>query len=111
MLRIFSKSYRAKTVQYYSKRELTGLVVGVPKETLDGEYRVAMTPAHVVKLKKSGAVMKIENNAGLLSGFTDAMYKTAGAEIVSADDAWKAQVVAKVLSNSIFPSIHYLSSL
>ena len=77
-------------------RGLQGLSVGVPKESLDGEYRVALTPPNVVKLKKAGAIVKIETGAGLGSGFTDIQYKNAGAEIVPAADAWKAEVVAKV---------------
>ena len=78
------------------RRDLQGLIVGVPKESLDGEYRVALVPGNVVKLKKAGATVRIESGAGLLSGFTDDLYKTAGAEIVGGAEAWKADVVAKV---------------
>lgn len=78
-------------------RGLQGLVVGVAKETTPGEERVALTPPHVAKLKKAGAIVKVEVGAGLGSGFTDVQYKTAGAELVSGADAWKAEVVTKVL--------------
>lgn len=77
-------------------RGLQGLSVGVPKESLDGEFRVALTPPNVIKLKKAGAIVKIETGAGLGSGFTDLQYKNAGAEVVSSEEAWKAEVVAKV---------------
>ena len=41
-------------------RALQGLVVGVPKESLEGEGRVALTPVNVAKLKKAGATVKID---------------------------------------------------
>ena len=84
------------TTQSVVQRGLQGLVVGVPKESLEGEHRVALVPGSVVKLKKAGATVKIEAGAGLGSGFTDEQYKVAGAEVVGGADAWKAQVVAKV---------------
>jgi len=75
---------------------LQGLVVGVAKETKDGEARVALTPAHVTKLKKAGAAIKVEVGAGVGSGFTDAQYKAAGADLVPRADAWSCEVVTKV---------------
>ncbi len=45
-----------------AKRRLTGLVVGVPKESLDGELRVALAPESVKKLKKAGVTVKIQVN-------------------------------------------------
>jgi len=99
MLRLFQTRCRVKVInqQWCNSRRLTGLTIGVPKESLEGEHRVAMTPAHVIKLKKSGALLRIENNAGSLSGFTDDMYKAAGAEIVSCEAVWKSQLVTKVV--------------
>ena len=61
-----------------SKRGLQGLVVGVPKEITAEEERIAITPANVIKLKKSGATVKVESGAGAGSGFTDEMYADAG---------------------------------
>ena len=87
-------------------RTLQGLVVGVPKESIEGEGRVALTPVHVAKLKKAGATVKIEKDAGLGSGFTDAEYTAAGAEVVNASDAFKCQIVAKILPpNSLEASL------
>lgn len=82
-------------------RGLQGLTVGVPKETLEGEHRVAMTPVHAAKLIKAGATIKIESNAGAGSGFTDDMFRKVGAEITIASDVWKSQVVAKVLNQNV----------
>ena len=78
-------------------RSLQGLVVGVAKESKEGEARVALTPVHVAKLKKAGASVKVELGAGLGAGFTDEQYKTAGAELVSGAEAWKSQLVTKIL--------------
>lgn len=100
MLRIGSQipgAVRAtRLYAFRSSRTLNGLVVGVPKETLEGEHRVAIVPGNVVKLKKAGAKVNIERNAGALSGFSDEQYKQAGAEIVGTDDVWKCGLVAKV---------------
>ena len=100
MLRLLSSRStalgRLRSPSAFPARGLQGLVVGVPKESLEGEHRVALVPGNVVKLKKAGASVKIESGAGAMSGFTDDLYKSAGAEIVPAADAWKSQVVAKV---------------
>ena len=85
---------KLKLVQ--QQRSLQGLVVGVPKEILDGEHRVAIVPLNVIKLAKAGATVRIESGAGALSGFTDLQYTEAGAEIVSSAELWKSEVVAKV---------------
>jgi alanine dehydrogenase len=79
-----------------AKRNLQGLTIGVPKEVIEGEGRVALTPPHVIKLVKAGASVKIESGAGDFAGFPDAGYTKAGAEIASVDDIWKSKVVAKV---------------
>mmetsp|Transcript_81271 Transcript_81271/g.159531 ORF Transcript_81271/g.159531 Transcript_81271/m.159531 type:complete len:1032 (+) Transcript_81271:101-3196(+) len=82
-------------------RGLQGLVVGVPKESFEGERRVAIAPVHVAKLLKAGASINIESGAGAGSGYFDEMYKKAGANVVSAEEAWKAEVVAKVRPPSL----------
>lgn len=96
-------SNASKTRMFYEKvtstqqiRTLQGLIVGVPKEIFDNERRVAITPVNVIKLKKAGATVNIEKGAGVGSGFFDGMYIKAGANIVSSEDAWKGEVVAKV---------------
>jgi proton-translocating NAD(P)+ transhydrogenase subunit alpha len=72
------------------------LVVGVPAETLDGERRVALTPAVVPALAKLGADVVVESGAGVPAGFRDEDYEAKGARIGSRDDAWAAPVVAQV---------------
>jgi alanine dehydrogenase len=72
------------------------MIVGVPKEIKDHEYRVAMTPGGVHQLALHGHRVLVEAGAGEGSGFSDAQYARIGAEIVSAADAWGAQLVVKV---------------
>tara|TARA_R110002111_G_scaffold37613_17_gene72259 strand:+ start:198 stop:1289 length:1092 start_codon:yes stop_codon:yes gene_type:complete len=58
------------------------MLIGVPKEIKNHEYRVGLTPAGVQELVKHGHQVMIETNAGLAIGLTDALYHQAGAEIV-----------------------------
>lgn len=74
------------------------MIVGVPKEIKDAEYRVAIVPAGVEQLKKAGHTVLIEKSAGVGSGISDADYQKAGAEIVdkAADVFAKADMIVKV---------------
>jgi alanine dehydrogenase len=74
------------------------LVVGVPRETKDGEHRVAITPDGVHELTVHGVPVVIEHDAGAGSSIADDDYRAAGAEIVTvADDVWaRAGLVLKV---------------
>src|SRR3954466_4753941 len=74
------------------------MIVGLPKEIKDNEYRVGLTPAGVRALTDAGHRVIVEKNAGEGSGFEDSLYKTAGAEIIpSADDVWaEAEMIVKV---------------
>ncbi len=67
------------------------MLIGVPKEIKNHEYRVGLTPAGVQELSKQGHRVLIETNAGLAIGFTDELYQQAGADIVDAADALYAQ--------------------
>jgi NAD(P) transhydrogenase subunit alpha len=59
------------------------MIVSVPKETYPGERRVALVPASVAPLVKSGARVQVESGAGVPAGFGDAAYQEAGAEIMA----------------------------
>jgi alanine dehydrogenase len=73
------------------------LRIGVPKEIKNNENRVAMTPAGVVHLVRSGHEVYIEKGAGIGSGFPDEQYVEAGASIVdTAAEAWSMEMVMKV---------------
>ena len=58
------------------------MIVGVLKEIKAEENRVCMTPAGVEVMKQNGHEVIVEKNAGMGSGFNNAAYKSAGAEII-----------------------------
>ena len=71
--------------------------VGVVKELMPGERRVAIVPKSVEALRKAGLQVVAERNCGLLSGFSDQAYRDAGAEIVDSREAvYQADVVVQV---------------
>ncbi len=73
------------------------MLIGVPKEVKNNESRVAMTPAGVHELVRRGHKVMVETGAGVGSGFSDADYVSAGAEMVdTAKQAWSAELVVKV---------------
>jgi len=59
------------------------VIIGVPKEILEGENRVAIVPDVAVKLIKAGYEVHIEKDAGLKAGFTDSAYQQSGVKIFS----------------------------
>ena len=75
------------------------LVIGVPKESLPGEKRVAATPESIKKFKERGIGVRVERGAGLGAGISDADYVAAGAEVV--DSAWDSDVIFKVRPPSL----------
>ena len=74
------------------------MIVGLPKEIKDNEYRVGLTPAGVRALKDAGHSILVERDAGAGSGFENDLYERAGATIIdSADDVWSAaEMIVKV---------------
>jgi alanine dehydrogenase len=74
------------------------MIIGLPKEIKDNEYRVGLTPAGARALTDAGHRVVVEKSAGEGSGFEDALYERAGAEIIpSADDVWaEAEMIVKV---------------
>jgi alanine dehydrogenase len=74
------------------------MIIGVPKEIKDNEARVGVTPAGAKALIEAGHTVLVETMAGAQSGFDDAEYQNAGAEIVGdAGHVWgNAETVVKV---------------
>jgi alanine dehydrogenase len=72
--------------------------VGIPRETKDNEYRVAITPAGVHELVSGGHEVRVERGAGLGSAITDEEYARAGAAVLGgADEVWaEAELLLKV---------------
>jgi alanine dehydrogenase len=74
------------------------VIVGLPKEIKDNEYRVGLTPAGVRALTDAGHTVVVEKSAGEGSGFEDDLYERAGATILdSPDDVWaEGEMIVKV---------------
>ncbi|MCC2624874.1 MAG: ald [Burkholderiales bacterium] len=74
------------------------MLIGVPKEIKNHEYRVGMTPGGVLELVRHGHRVIVETNAGAGIGFYDEAYIRAGAEIVQkAQDIFSAaEMIVKV---------------
>jgi len=74
------------------------MLIGVPTEVKQNEYRVALTPAGAEALAKAGHGVMVQAGAGNDSGFTDDFYERTGAEIVAgAEELWeRAAMIMKV---------------
>jgi alanine dehydrogenase len=74
------------------------VIVGIPAEVKDNEFRVGMIPASVHALVLAGHTVLVEQGAGLGSGIADPEYVEAGAELVpDAASVWgRAEMVVKV---------------
>lgn len=74
------------------------MLVGVPKETKDNEYRVGIVPSTVRELTEKGHRVMIEAQAGAGAGFEDADYRNAGGEMAANGDAifGSAELIVKV---------------
>ena len=67
--------------------------VGIPRETTQGERRVALVPETVGKLAAAGFELVVEQGAGAAASFPDNAYTDAGAV---SGDPWDADGVVKV---------------
>lgn len=86
------RSFNAKDSTPYNK-----MSIGVPKETLDRERRVALTPAGVATLLKAGfQSVLVQSSAGEAAKFKDEEYTAAGAKLVGAKEAFATDIVLKV---------------
>jgi H+-translocating NAD(P) transhydrogenase subunit alpha len=83
-------------------RKVLSMIVGVPKETFEGEKRVALSPDAVATLIKTGLEVHIESNAGLEAGFTDEAYARRGAKIISdrSEIFARSKIIAQVQTPS-----------
>ncbi len=85
------------------------MIIGIPKEIKDNEFRVGATPDMVYALVQAGHRVDIESKAGHAIGFADEMYIAAGGRIVAtAKEVYKAEMVIKVKEpqGNEFPLMH-----
>lgn len=74
------------------------MIIGVPREIKQDEYRIAMLPVGAQLLVQDGHEVLIEKDAGLASGFSNEDYLQAGARIMDSADAIfvMAEMIIKV---------------
>jgi len=73
------------------------MIVGIPKEIKDNEYRVGMVPAGVKTLTDNGHTVLVEEGAGEGSGIANGEYSEAGGDLVSCEQVWtRAELIVKV---------------
>lgn len=74
------------------------MIIGVPKEIKDHEYRVSVTPDGVQTLRQAGHEVLVEPTAGVGSGYSDDHYRLAGAKLASSKEALfrEAGLIVKV---------------
>src|ERR1039457_2789194 len=74
------------------------MIIGVPKEIKEQEYRVALLPSGAYQLIQRGHQVVVERGAGIGAGYPDAEYETAGAKLVDAHAAVfaEADLIIKV---------------
>ncbi|WP_127959381.1 Re/Si-specific NAD(P)(+) transhydrogenase subunit alpha [Serratia microhaemolytica] len=70
--------------------------IGIPRERLANEARVAATPKTVEQLLKLGFTVAVESAAGKMASFEDAAYQAAGATISNTADIWQSDLILKV---------------
>ncbi len=71
------------------------MIVAIPKESFDGERRVALTPQRVASLRQAGLEVHLESAAGVAAGFPDSQYQQQGVAIVA--DRTKLLAAADVI--------------
>jgi alanine dehydrogenase len=78
--------------------DTVGMIIGVPKEIKEQEFRVALLPSAAYQLIKRGHQILVEKNAGAGIGFHDADYVSAGAEIIATHEEVfaRADMIVKV---------------
>lgn len=77
---------------------MSKMIIGIPKEIKNHEYRVGATPDMVKNFAHAGHKTVVEASAGERIGFTDAMYAEAGAKVVrsAAEVYGEAEMIIKV---------------
>lgn len=74
------------------------MIIGIPKEIKNNENRISLSPSGVQALIQAGHQVLVEAGAGIGSGFSDSVYKAAGADIISSNqEVWqRAKMIMKV---------------
>ncbi len=87
------------------------MVIGVPREIMEAERRVAVIPETVSRLAGAGHVIRVEAGAGVGSNIEDRSYEEAGAEMTDARTVWQeSDIVMKVKEPLPSPALGALES-
>jgi alanine dehydrogenase len=87
------------------------MLIGIPRELKNHEYRVAITPAGVHELTRLGHRVLVEHDAGVGSSLPDAEYAAAGATIAdTADDVWSAADLVLKVKEPVAEEYHRLNA-
>ena len=82
------------------------MIIGIPKEIKNHEYRVAATPDMVKSLTTAGHTVWVEQDAGLAINYSNKQYNDAGAVVLnSAKEVYKAELILKVKKVSGYDNI------
>lgn len=84
------------------------MFVGIPTEIKQGEGRVAVTPNLVREIVGAGHEVKIQQGAGILSGFVDDEYIQAGARVVDQEQVWMTSDLVLKVKEPVFEEFKYL---
>ncbi len=72
------------------------MIIGIPKESLKGENRVAGSPSSISALLKLGFTVQVQKGAGTKASFTDEEYSQTSAEVVTKKQSWQSDIIFKV---------------
>lgn len=72
------------------------MLIGVPRELLENESRVAATPKTIQQILKLGFDVLVEQGAGFKASFDDQAFVEAGAKVGSVQDVWQSDIIFKV---------------
>ncbi|PCH97023.1 MAG: NAD(P)(+) transhydrogenase (Re/Si-specific) subunit alpha [Gammaproteobacteria bacterium] len=72
------------------------MIIGIPKESLKGENRVAGSPNSISALIKLGFTVQVQKGAGIKASFTDEEYCNSHADIVAKKKCWQSDIILKV---------------
>ena len=72
------------------------MIIGIPKESLTGENRVACSPSSIIALQKLGFTVQVQKSAGVKASFTDEDFSAVNTEIVTKKKCWQSDIIYKV---------------
>lgn len=75
--------------------------IGIPKESLIGENRVAGSPSSISALIKLGFTVQVQKGAGIKASFTDEEYSANDAGLVTKKSCWQSDIILKVNSPTL----------